>query len=153
MINFRKVKYRLWLCLTPFLSYLFDDALTLMGQTASYWQGDYLSVIELNPVNHWFLSLHPLAYFTFDIVSFCILAFMIISLPLELSKILSLYVVISNTYAGFSWLRDVFQMNILIRYGLLLIPTVLVIYAFDQIDKFTEEDPYLDDVALKTKSK
>jgi hypothetical protein len=58
------LKRKLWLCLPPFLFALLDAGMTLHGQSAPYWQGDYSSPQELNPVGAWLLRRHPFAFAT-----------------------------------------------------------------------------------------
>lgn len=40
----------LWLCVAPLLLCAFDLTITLAGQPAEYWQGDYAVGLEGNPV-------------------------------------------------------------------------------------------------------
>jgi alpha-beta hydrolase superfamily lysophospholipase len=53
---------RLWLCLPPLLLYACDVLLTLAGQPAGYWQGDFASAQEFNPLANALLRLHPLLF-------------------------------------------------------------------------------------------
>jgi hypothetical protein len=38
------------LCLPPFAFALLDAGMTLLGQPSSYWQGDFSTALEWNPV-------------------------------------------------------------------------------------------------------
>jgi hypothetical protein len=53
---------RLVLWITLFALASVDAGLTLRGQPARYWQGDYASVQELNPLGRVLLQCHPLAF-------------------------------------------------------------------------------------------
>jgi hypothetical protein len=50
---------RLWLLTSPFVASALDVALTLMGQPSPYWQGDYSSALESNPLAWLFLWAGP----------------------------------------------------------------------------------------------
>ena len=138
-MNSKKIKHRIWLCLPPFVAQVFDATMTLSGQPAAYWDGDYSLMNEFNPIYRLFLNLHPLAFVLFHVILFGVLALIIILLPLTLSKALSIYLVIANTFAGFLWLRDL-GVSIWIRYGLLIIPSILLTYVFALVDKYGMPD-------------
>jgi hypothetical protein len=55
------LRRRLWLCLPPVLCCCLDATLTLTGQSAAYWAGDFAAAQEANPVCLVLLRLHPLA--------------------------------------------------------------------------------------------
>ncbi|HEV3258614.1 MAG TPA: hypothetical protein VG013_17190 [Gemmataceae bacterium] len=57
-----RIRNPLWLPLLPATVCLADVALTLHGQPAAYWQGDYHSALEGNPLPRVFLEAHPLAF-------------------------------------------------------------------------------------------
>jgi hypothetical protein len=50
---------RLWLLLPALCLYSADVALTVIGQPAAYWGGDYSQAVEHNPLAHPLLSWHP----------------------------------------------------------------------------------------------
>ena len=53
---------RRWLALPPIVLCLLDGVLTLTGQPASYWEGDYRQANELNPLMASILRWHPAAF-------------------------------------------------------------------------------------------
>src|SRR5262245_24726435 len=55
-------RQRLWLCLPITTVCLLDGTLTLGGQSPAYWNGDYTSALEFNPVGSYFLQWSPLAF-------------------------------------------------------------------------------------------
>jgi hypothetical protein len=57
-----RIRNPLWLPLLPAAVCLADVALTLAGQPAAYWRGDYAAVNEGNPLPRLFLERHPLAF-------------------------------------------------------------------------------------------
>src|SRR4051794_29710985 len=60
-MNVRRLR-RLWLALPPLLVCLADQVMTLSGQPAAYWAGDYSKPQEGSPQGYWLLAQHPLAY-------------------------------------------------------------------------------------------
>jgi hypothetical protein len=53
---------RAWLCLPPLVLVLLDGALTLHGQPARYWTGEFVRRQELNPLADLLLAWHPGAF-------------------------------------------------------------------------------------------
>lgn len=53
---------RCWLFLPPALLCVGDAALTLWGQSAEYWSGNFANVREFNPLGYALLAFHPLAF-------------------------------------------------------------------------------------------
>lgn len=56
------LRARLWLCLGALTPYVLDVALTLAGQPSSYWQGEYDTAVEANPLARWFLRGGPAVF-------------------------------------------------------------------------------------------
>jgi hypothetical protein len=136
-VNYKPSKYHLWLCVPILISYIFDHVLTLMGQSNAYWAGDYTIVNELNMLANWFLRIHPFAFVLFSIIVFFLYAAIIVIIPLKFAKTLSIYLVMAHTYGGFHWLKYTFNVEYSIRFGLLIIPTVLLMYVFEKVDSRT----------------
>jgi hypothetical protein len=53
---------RLLLALPGIVLAQLDAAITLYGQSASYWLGDYTAPNEASPTSHWLLTIHPAAF-------------------------------------------------------------------------------------------
>jgi len=53
---------RLWLCLPAIVLCDADGFLTLAGQPAAYWSGEFTAAREGHAVPAWFLTLHPVAF-------------------------------------------------------------------------------------------
>jgi hypothetical protein len=51
-----------WLCVPALACYALDVTLTLAGQPAAYWRGDYGAVQEANPLARWLLECSPSAF-------------------------------------------------------------------------------------------
>jgi hypothetical protein len=96
-----------WLPALPLAACAADVALTLHGQPESYWQGDYGSVIEGNPIPRWFLEVHPLAFAGLVLAWVGTIVVGLRVLPRRWAVTASLAIVFGHTVGAASWLlRD-----------------------------------------------
>jgi hypothetical protein len=91
------------LCLPPATAASLDAALTLRGQSAEYWAGNYAQVNELSPTFHHLLAYHPLAFVAGFLGWMFIFAAMILLLPRTLALAMSLAVSIGHTWGATTW--------------------------------------------------
>ncbi|HTP01027.1 MAG TPA: hypothetical protein VMJ64_06600, partial [Anaerolineales bacterium] len=101
--HFRPATRHLWLLLPILVSYGADIIVTARGQPPSYWGGKYADVREWNPIWHWFLSIHPWAYFAFHVLAFAAISLMLVLLSTTLAKMLAVYVTLSSLVGALSW--------------------------------------------------
>ncbi|HLO31309.1 MAG TPA: hypothetical protein VK249_19320 [Anaerolineales bacterium] len=125
-------KNRLWLCLPIIVTDLLDATVTMLGQPPEYWQGSHNAVSEFNPFARWFMVIHPLGAAVYILLDIAVISFLIIVLPLALSKILSAFWAIGSAKAIYNWLVGPLQMGWWISNLVILIPTVILVYAFDK---------------------
>ena len=100
-----------WLCLPFILVFLCDGSITLYGQPAAYWAGQYTLANESFPAFNWALQQHPLMFVLLSLcwgVVFCLL---IIKLPDFASEVLSLALVQGHTWGVTTWLVYTLQLN------------------------------------------
>ncbi len=97
------------LCLAPAATASLDAALTLRGQSAEYWAGNYTRVNELSPTFHHLLAYHPLAFVVGFLGWVLIFATMILLLPRTLALAMSLAVTIGHTWGATTWLLHRFH--------------------------------------------
>jgi hypothetical protein len=97
------------LCLPPAATASLDAALTLRGQSAEYWAGNYARVNELSPTFHHLLAYHPVAFVAGFLGWVFIFATMILLLPRTLALAMSLAVTIGHTWGATTWLLHRFQ--------------------------------------------
>ncbi|MCX7045874.1 MAG: hypothetical protein NTX50_10380 [Candidatus Sumerlaeota bacterium] len=127
-------KHRFWLCLAPLVAGVTDYVLTLLGQSAKYWGGNYHATRESAPHARWLLQLHP-AWFlvaaALYIMAYCAA---IVVLPARLSKTLAIGLVIGHCWGVASWLQY--------RYGsywacilYFIICAALAAFSFELADK------------------
>ena len=133
-LNFSLSKQQLWLCLPLFIAYAADVTATALGQSANYWGGAYQDVNEANPISHWFLSIHPLAYITYRIIVFEVISFLILILSMKIAKITSTFFFLAHTLGAYGWIKNVFFVGYWERIILLFFLTVIFTYAYTQAE-------------------
>lgn len=99
-----RVRNPVWLVALPAAVCLSDVGLTLHGQDAVYWQGDYSDVNEGNPVPRFFLEWHPLAFLALAVVWIACFVIVILLAPRRWAVCLSLALVLGHTVGTCSWL-------------------------------------------------
>src|SRR5262245_1814193 len=105
VVTMPQLRHRLFgLCLLPTLLACLDFGLTLGGQPAEYWVGNYSRVNELSPTFHQLLAWHPLALVAGTVLWILIFVSLILLLPQTLALTLSIAVVLGHTLGATSWL-------------------------------------------------
>jgi hypothetical protein len=94
----------IWLPLLPTSVCLADVALTLYGQPTTYWQGNYLDVIEGNPIPRFFLQFHPLAFGALVLAWIACFTLLILLVPRRWSVYACCFVAFSHAVGAASWL-------------------------------------------------
>jgi len=92
------------LCVPPLLLDLADNTLTLVGQPAEYWAGNYARVNEMSPTFHDLLRLHPAAFVAGGLVWIMVFVGGILLLPRTLALIASLAITIGHASCASTWL-------------------------------------------------
>ncbi len=96
----------LGLCLPPVALAIVDGTLTLAGQSASYWAGNYGQVNEISPTFNHLLSYHPLAFAAGLLGWIVVLCGMILLMPQTLALTTSIAVTVGHTWGAMSWLLN-----------------------------------------------
>lgn len=93
------------LCLVPVLLAVLDGSVTLIGQPAAYWAGDYSRVLEGTPGFRILLSHGPVSYIAG--LAVWVLAFvgMILLLPSTPALAVCLMFTLGHTIGAFSWIN------------------------------------------------
>lgn len=99
----------LGLCLPPLVLCLVDATVTLVGQPAQYWAGDYASLSEGSPTFHQLLELHPAAFAAGILVWVLVFVSAILLLPGVLALVASLVVTFAHAAGAATWLFFRFQ--------------------------------------------
>jgi hypothetical protein len=114
------------LCLPPMLFSILDAFLTLMGQSANYWGGDYAQVNEVSPTFNHLLAIHPLAFIAGSAVWLGVVVGFLLLVPDTLALIVSIAVVFGHTVGASSWLLWRFQYGYQFCNGLFLLAAVIL---------------------------
>jgi len=124
------------MCCGPVVACLCDLTVTLIGQSAEYWSGDWSAVTEGNPIPHWLLSRHPLALCAGIAVWISLFCIAIVRLRLPVARLVAFVVMLGHATAASTWLLQKGLPGILYATGLLLI--------LKQLDRFiwvTQDTP------------
>jgi hypothetical protein len=99
-------RHRLWLCLPPVLLALLDGALTLAGQPAQYWSGDFAARRELNPFFDFLLAWHPGAFLA-GLAVWCLgIGIVILFAPWRVSFLAALLFTLGHACGAGSWIVE-----------------------------------------------
>ena len=110
----------LGLCIPPVMFAALDGALTLTGQSAAYWAGNYGRVNELSPTFNHLLSYHPLAFAAGLLAWMLVFCGMILLMPQTLALTTSIAVTVGHTRGATSWLLYRFDYHYQASLGLFL---------------------------------
>lgn len=131
-----KNRNKLLMCCGPVAACLCDLTVTLSGQSAEYWNGDWSAVTEGNPIPHWLLSQHPLALCSGIAVWIVIFCAAILWLRLPVARVVAFAVMLGHATAASTWLLRMQPFGIL--YAIVLL---LVLKQFDRFIWMTQVVP------------
>jgi len=135
-MNINLIKGKLWLCVPIIVTDLLDATVTMLGQPKEYWAGSYDLVNEFNPIARWLLTIHPIGIVIYTILDIAIISILVIFLPLIISKTLSAFWAIGSAKAIYNWLVGPLQMGWWFSNSVILIPTIILVYAFDKASTY-----------------
>jgi hypothetical protein len=116
----------LGLCLPPLALCALDGTLTLIGQSARYWAGDYARVNEGSPTFNHLLQIHPAAYVVGILVWAGVFVSILLLLPDTLALIVSIAVTLGHTVGAATWLLWRFHFGYQVCNGLFLTSAVIL---------------------------
>ena len=131
-MTINSLKGRLWLCLPIIITDILDATVTMLGQPPEYWNGSYKLVSEFNPTARCLLTIHPIGIVIYTILDIAVISTLIIILPLMISKTLSAFWAIGSAKAIYNWLVGPLQMGWWVSNLVILIPTIILVYAFEK---------------------
>ena len=135
-MDINSIKARLWLCIPVIITDILDATVTMLGQSAEYWQGSYHLVNEANPIACWFLEIHPLANAVYIILDFGVISILIILLPLFFAKILAAYWTVGSAKAIYGWSYNRLGLGWWGSNLVILFPIIILVYAFEKAMKY-----------------
>jgi hypothetical protein len=101
----------LGLCVPFLLAMAVDGYVTLAGQPAEYWNGDYNRVNEGSVTFKDLLLTHPFAFIAGLVINGAIVSMLILLLPRLLALMTSLTATIGHTWGATTWLAFRFQFS------------------------------------------
>ena len=94
----------LGLCLPALLAWALDNTLTLIGQSAEYWAGNYAAVNESSPTFNHLLQVHPAAFALGAVAWAGVFTGIILLLPDALALIIGIAVTLGHTVGAATWI-------------------------------------------------
>ena len=91
--------------------------MTIWGQPAEYWAGQYDAAFEANPIVRFFMVIHPAAFHALTVVWIAAFCVAIVKLPPVLARMTSLCITFSHAFCAGTWLYmepDGFVMSLVI---------------------------------------
>jgi len=128
-------KSKVWFCIPPIVLCLIDSTITLIGQSAEYWQGNYELANEGCPPMCVMLQMHPLA---FEGAIFAwIFAFVAVLLlvPRWLGRSLSIAILLGHTWGTYTWLEFRFHYGYWTMIALFLFSGLLTGLCFEKSER------------------
>jgi hypothetical protein len=98
------ISRRLWLLVPALGMFAADVILTLTGQPASYWDGDYSTALEANPFAYPLLTRSPWLFAALAVVWMAILSCVILLWCHPVSGWLAIGLTVAHAIGGSSWL-------------------------------------------------
>ena len=95
---------RQWHCVLLCLLASADVGLTLNGQPARYWQGEWHVVDEANPLGRWLLHVHPLALGLTVLVETALAGILLVVWPTQRSSRFVVLLAALHALGAASWL-------------------------------------------------
>jgi hypothetical protein len=116
-----------WLCVAPASVCAVDATVTLLFQPPTYWAGQFGTVNEGSPIDHWMLVQHPLVFVTWVATWIAAFSTALQYLPTRASLIVSLLLILGNASGASSWLIWRLPSGFWIGYGMFGLFAALII--------------------------
>lgn len=103
-----------------------DASLTLIGQSAEYWQGQRTFANETSPTFHYLLTVHPAAFAVGMAVWAAIFVVVLLLLPDTLALMMSVAIVLGHTAGVATWMYGHFKFSYQTCNALFLLAAVAI---------------------------
>ncbi len=97
---------RVWLLLPAAVLYTFDICFTLLGQSSTYWNGDYEEAIEVNPIAYPILATNPYLFLVLGIVWLIIFSVVVLKWRHPISTWGAIFLAIGHAVGGATWVTE-----------------------------------------------
>ena len=121
------INRRFGLCAAPLLLFLVDISLTLWGQPADYWTGNYAAAREGSPEVRRVMQIHPALLFAMIAVWMAVIVLLVQLLPRLPAELFSVSTVIAHTACSSHWLRFHFAFDYQLTIALSIAAACLVV--------------------------
>jgi hypothetical protein len=121
------INRRFGLCAAPLLLFLVDISLTLWGQPADYWAGDYAAAREGSPEVRRVMQFHPALLFAMIAVWMGVIVLLVQLLPRLPAELFSVSTVIAHTACASHWLNSHFAFAYQLTIALSIAAACLVV--------------------------
>jgi hypothetical protein len=122
---------KLWLCLPPLAMALLDLGLTLWGQPAPYWEGDFRATREGNPLVEAALRVHPLAVVAAAVAYILFFTGLIVLLPRFAAVSVALAIAQAHAFGAGTWVLGFLPAPFVLLPLLFLASAVLSVLAIE----------------------
>ena len=119
---------KLWLCLPFILVCVSDGCITLYGQSALYWSGNYHLSNESFPAFNWALQQGPTVFVLQSLLWIMVFSVLVLFLSGFISEALSLALTMGHSWGVMTWLVYHLQLNYLLC--LLYFALIAIIYTY-----------------------
>jgi hypothetical protein len=114
----------------PLFSFNLDVTLTMTGQSADYWQGNYRDVLEWNPVTYQLLAWHPLVALSAGLLWAIVFSAIIIWWRHPLARVLAFGLTFGHALGSCSWLWRLGWTGMVAGLGVLIIAERLLTWSW-----------------------
>ena len=125
-------KRKIWLCVPPFVLCMFDQSITLFGQSAEYWAGNRSVANEGNPWFLWLLRQHPLAFEAGIAAWVVVFSSLILAVPRRAAMTISIAIVLGHTWGTATWLCWVLPFGYWIALALFLASAIAIVATWEK---------------------
>jgi hypothetical protein len=119
--------HRSWLCVAPVTLFLIDISLTLWGQPAEYWAGEYRRALEGSPEVRRVMRIHPVLLYVMICVWIAVIVVLVQILPRLLAEFFAASVTIGHATCGSTWIPRLFTNSYQLRIALAILAGCLLI--------------------------
>src|SRR5215470_9031853 len=118
-----------WLVVPPVVMCALDFVLTMHGQSAEYWAGNYAKVNEWSPSFCYYLTLHPVVFVAAGLLWIALFSAIILVAPERLAMTTSVAIVIGHMWGATTWLAHALK-SYQACMGLFILVAAMIVVSF-----------------------
>ncbi|MEI7686133.1 MAG: hypothetical protein WCL32_14000 [Planctomycetota bacterium] len=132
---------RAWLCVSAIVPCLLDVAVTMHGQPAAYWSGDYFAALECNPLPRIILWLGPWPFAVAVLAWLAFIGAAISFLPWPMAIVVSFIVATLHGLGAGSWMFSFGWMGAAAAVGVLVFVEQLMSFCWQRAGVLSARRP------------